>query len=228
MRAVRMNARTNDGGGAKPRPRAASRGRSRPGGKRSGPPSRLRGLRWVPVPLAMLAAVIGALVMGSLQGQEAAANANLPAGYHAGGLTLNVTTTGWMSNDMTGQGPVKNRAADYPMPSSMMPGMQTVGDNRLRVEVSLSNATTSVQRYSTTDFSLSGPGGKTWKPVIGVQEHSDLPTSANLAPGFGTTIDVYFDIPARSTKNLTLKWSRDGTTVSIPVNPGAKPAPMHM
>jgi hypothetical protein len=183
-------------------------------------------LRWVPVPLAALAAAIGALVMFSFQGQVAAANASLP-GYRAGGLSLTVSTMAWMSNDMTGQGPVKNGRQGFSMDPSMMPGMQARGENRLRVEVALSNITNDVQRYSLGDFSLAGRGGKTWQ-ADGVG-HSDSAQSANLEPGFGVTIDVYFDVPAKQTKNLTVKWSRSGTTVSIPVNTlGGQPGPMRM
>src|SRR5215471_9251665 len=70
---------------------------------------RLPGLRWVPVPLAMLAAALGWLVLGGTLGQHAAAVNNQHVhGYQAGGLSLNVDTMLWLSNDMTGQGPVKN------------------------------------------------------------------------------------------------------------------------
>lgn len=206
-------------------PRGAARRRPAPGRSRADPRSGLRGLRWVPIPLAMLAAVIGALVISSFQGQVAAANAR-QTGYRAGGLALSVGTTLWMSNDMTGQGPLKKAPRGFSMPASDMPGMQPDGDNRLRVEVSLSNITTSLQRYSTTDFSLAGPGGKTWK--VDGQGDSVLPASAGLEPGFGTTIDVYFDIPAKNSKHLTLQWSRDGTTVSIPVSTGTMPSGMKM
>jgi hypothetical protein len=179
----------------------------------------------VPVPLAIFAAVIGALVMGSFQGQVAAANAR-HTGYEAGGLALNVDTMLWMSNDMSGQG-AGRAPKGYSMPASEMPGMQPAGDNRLRVEVNLSDVSTSLQRYSTTDFSLAGPGGKTWK--VDSQGFSTLPASADLEPGFGTTIDLYFDIPAKNSKHLTLQWSRGGTTVSVPVSTGGTtPAGMHM
>jgi hypothetical protein len=192
---------------------------------RDGPPSRLDPwLRWVPVPLAALVAVIGLLVMGSFQGQVAAANANRTPGYEAGGLALSVTTMLWMSNDMTGQGPLKT--GGFTMDPSMMPGIQAVGDNRLRVEVTLNNITPNVEKYSINAFSISG-SGKTW-PVDSIG-HEDVLPSAVLQPGFGTTIDMYFDIPAKQSNHLTLKWSRGGTTLSIPVNTsGALPGPMRM
>jgi Domain of unknown function (DUF4352) len=199
---------------------APKSGQRRPGQKPGHP-----WLRWVPVPLAVLAAAIGALVMGSFQGQVAAANANRP-GYQAGGLSLTVDTMLWMSNDMTGQGPGNKGHASFSMAPSMMPGMQAVGENRLRVEVSLNNTTGDTQTYSIGDFSLSAPDGKTFSvDPIG---HEDMTSSANLQPGFGTTIDVYFDMPAKQSKNLTLEWSRGGTTVSIPVHTSGSPGPMRM
>ena len=205
-------------------------GRSRKKG-RPAPGRRLRGLRWVPVPLALLAVALGLLVMGSRQGQAAADLASHPD--QAGGLSLAVDTMTWMSNDMSGTGAPQATTApaspqgSYSMPDNMMPGMQPSGDNRLRVEVGLGNVSGSVQRYSTTDFSLSGPGGKTWQ--VNGQEHSTLPASGNLQPGFATTIDVYFDIRASDSKNLTLRWSRGGRTISMPVTTGgAAPPGMHM
>jgi len=84
-----------------------------------------------------------------------------------------------------------------------------------------------MQRYSTTDFTLAGPGGKTWN--VDPQGLSVMAGSANLAPGFQSTVDIYFDIQAANSKHLTLKWSRDGTTVSIPVQiGGASSAGMRM
>ena len=200
-----------------------SRGGRRKGA--SGSSGRLRSLRWVPVPLALLAAVLGVLVMGSMQGRAAADLASHP--NEAGGLSLNVDTMLWMSNDMSGSGapPDPSSSANspgYSMPSSMMPGMQPIGDDRLRVEVDLSNVSGSVQQYSTTDFTLSAPRGKTWQ--VNSQEHSSQPGSADLQPGFGTTADLYFDIPASDSKHLTLHWSRGGRTISMPVSTNGSPS----
>jgi hypothetical protein len=178
----------------------------------------------VPVPLAVLAAVLGVLVFGSVQGQAAADLASHP--NEAGGLALTVDTMLWMSNDMGGSGSPQASPppADpgYSMPSSMMPGMQPVGDNRLRVEVDLSNVSASVQQYATTDFTLSAPGGKTWQ--VNGQEHSSQPGSEDLQPGFRTTADVYFDIPAGDSKHLTLHWSRGGRTISMSVSTSGSPS----
>lgn len=209
------------------KPGAPSMKRQRGGGRtREGPRQAHPWLRWVPVPMAVLAAVIGLLVMGTFQGQVAAANASHP-GYQAGGLKLSVNTMLWMSNDMTGLGPLNKGHKGYSMDPSMMPGMQTVGENRLRVEVVLNNNTSDVQRYSVNDFSLAGTGSKTW-PVDSVG-HEDMPASAAIQSGFAVTIDLYFDVPTKYINHLTVEWSRGGTTVSIPVRTSnAQPGPMRM
>jgi hypothetical protein len=238
MRAVRMSAPVVRSSRLARFGRGSPPSGLRPGGRRdrkkgaSVPRGRLWGLRWVPVPLALLAAVLGVLVMGSIQGQAAANLASHP--NEAGGLSLTVDTMLWMSNDMGGSGAPQAAPppadSGYDMPSSMMPGMQPVGDDRLRIEVDLSDVTGSVQQYSTTDFTLSAPGGKIWQ--VNGQEHSSQPGSADLQPGFRTTVDVYFDIPASDSKHLTLHWSRGGRTISMPVNTSGSPstggANMHM
>lgn len=207
---------------------ARNRARSAARRERAAGPAILRmpGLRWVPVPLAALAAGIGVLVMGTFQGQAAETNAH-QSGYRAGGLALSIDTMYWLSNDMTGLAPgQKANPNRFSMPASQMPGIQPVGDDRLRVEVALANVTTGTQRYSTADFTLSGPGGKTWH--ANGQQHSSMAGSADLAPGFQSTVDVYFDIPGAQSKHLTLHWSRDGTTVSIPVTANGAMQGMHM
>ncbi len=215
MRAIRMSARGANS--------------SRKKGRATGS-GRLRGLRWVPVPLAVLVAVLGLLVAGSLQGRAAAVQASEP--NVAGGIGLHVDTMVWMSNDMVGSGapqaapPPADSPQEFQMPDSMMPGMQPTGDNRLRIEVDLSNVANTEEQYATTDFTLSGPGGKTWK--VNGQEHSAQPASADLQPGFKTTIDLYFDLPAANTKNLILHWSHGGRTISMPVNTSNGSMPMQM
>src|SRR5215469_10977371 len=92
--------------------------------------SRFTGLRWVPVPLAILLAALGWLVFGTVLGQQAVA---AHAGLEAGGLKLTVNQVVWMADDMADPG----KATDpnqFTMPDSMMPGMQTAGDKRLRIE----------------------------------------------------------------------------------------------
>jgi hypothetical protein len=174
----------------------------------------------------VLAAVVGWLIVGSLQGQFAAANAHSQPSYQAGGLGLAVSQMLWMSNDMTGQGPLKV-SKGFPMDASMMPDMQSVNDNRLRVEVNLRNGTPDVQRYSMSDFRVVTPGGQSW--TVNGNGRNDSASSGILEPGFEVTLDMYFDIPAAKSKNLTVKWSYGGRTISIPVNTGeAQPGKMRM
>ena len=189
-------------------------------GTKGNPGPRLPGLRWVPLPLAVLAAVVGWLVLGSLQGQQVAAHAGQEHGYQAGGLALTVDQMDWMSNDMTGQGPLKVPKG-FPMDPSMMPGMQAPGDDRLRFEVDLSNTSTDVQRYAVRDFRVIAPGGQSWKPT----ENGGSAAEAALEPGFQATVDMYFDVPGKQSKSLIIQWSRDGTTVQLPVNTNGVPSP---
>jgi hypothetical protein len=192
---------------------------------RSNPGPRLPGLRWVPVPLALLAAALGWLVLGGAMGQHAAANDQHVHGYQAGGLSLAPDAMLWLSNDMTGQGPVKNSNPNgFKMAPSMMPGMQPVGDNRLRVEVSLANVTSVNQRYALSDFKVAGPGRGSFP--VNSTDGSTQPANAILRPGFGTTIDLFFDVPTAQSKNLSIEWSHGGTTVDIPVSTSGKlPSP---
>ena len=227
MRAVQMNATGTNERHKEPVPGAVPPGRKRPGGRRaregtrSQPGSRLPGLRWVPAPLAVLAAVLGWLILGALQGQAAAHDHHVH-GYQAAGLALTVDQMVWMSNDMTGQGPLKVPKG-FPMDPSMMPGMQPVGDNRLHVEVDLRNITAQVQQYALGDFHAVAPGGKTFG--LSGYGGSDTATTAVLEPGFQVTVDLYFDIPIQQSKNLSIEWSRHGSTVEFPVNTSGKPSP---
>lgn len=189
------------------------------------PPPRLPGLRWVPVPLAVLAAVVGWLVLGFMQGQNAIAHAHQQHGYQAGGLALSVDQMLWMSNDMTGQGPAKSNPNGFSMPANMMPAMQAGGNDRLRVEVDLRNVTSDGQRYNISDFRVVGAHGKTWRTAnLGM---TDTVGHGVIEPGFQVTVDLYFDIPSQQAKNLSVRWSRDGTTVEFPVNTSGVPSPHH-
>ena len=83
------------------------------------------GLRWVPVPLAILLAVIGWLVFGSALGQHALASAH--AAPQQGGMQLTMNQVVWMADDMTDP-TAKVKPYRFQMPQSMMPVMQTGGD----------------------------------------------------------------------------------------------------
>src|SRR5215469_9143704 len=115
---------------------------------------RMPGLRWVPVPLAFLLAVIGWLIFGSAIGQHALASAH--AGPEQGGMGLTVNQAVWMADDMADPGSANPKG--FQMPDTMMPGMQTVGDKRLRIELYLRNISGSPQRYGLAEFRLLGTG----------------------------------------------------------------------
>lgn len=200
-----------------------ARGRT---GSRPGP--QLAGLRWVPVPLAALMAVVGWLVIGAAAGQHAAAHAQ-QSGYQAGGLAMSVDQMLWMSNDMTGQGPLNAKAklkGGFTMAPSMMPGMQSGSNDRLHLQLNLRNVTTDAQSYELSGFRVVGPGGQSWKN----SDSGGITPAAVLEPGFEATVNLYFDIPdTQSGKNLSVQWSRGGNTVTVPVNTsGTDPGPMHM
>lgn len=204
-------------GGRRPRgptSRPPGAGRTRSAGRE------LPGMRWVTAGVAVLAAVIGWLLLAALQGQWAAAGDH--QGYQAGGLALTVEHMAWMSNDMTGNGPVAVPQG-FPMDPGMMPGMQAVGDNRLRLEVDLRNVTSHLQHYAASDFTVAAPGGQTWKTSDDGGNVSI--TSAALQPGFQVTVDLYFDIPAKQSTNLTVRWTRGGRALEFPVNVNGVPAP---
>ena len=199
--------------------------RAKPKGKAASA-TRLPGLRWVPVPLAILFAAIGWLMLGGAVGQHAAsAAAKAALGFQAGGLQVNVDTMLWMSNDMTGQGPVKSsNPSGFKMPSSMMPGMQVAGDNRLRVEFSIANVSSADQRYYVRQFRVVAKNGQSYGP--NGNDGSTQATVAILRPGFGTIIDLYYDLPAGVNKNLSVCWTHGGTSVTFPVSTnGTLPAP---
>ena len=198
----------------------------------------LSGIRWIPIPLAFLAAVVGWLVFGTVLGQSSAAQAD-HQGMEAGGLLLAVQQMEWMSNDMTGQGPDTADPAvpadpgdttdpGFAMDPGMMPGMQSADDDRLQLEVTLKNITSSVQLYAMSDFRLIGPGGQSW-PELSNAGQNTYADQAYIEPNYSVTVDVYFDVPIKQNKGLSVEWSRGGDKVDLPVDTGAAPmAPMNM
>ncbi|HEY3867699.1 MAG TPA: hypothetical protein VGM10_05095 [Actinocrinis sp.] len=177
--------------------------------------ARLPGARWIPVPLAILLAAVGWLVYGTLLGQSAAAGAQADAG-----LQLTVDQMTWMSNDMSGQGPVSASPADYGMDPGMMPGMQSTSDNRLHLQIDLKNIAPMVLDYSQDEFHVLGPGGQTW-PAIQF-DGSSTTNNGNLRPHYDVTLDMYFEVPTTQTDGLSIRWSRPSSSpVTATVNPCA-------
>src|SRR5215472_1469705 len=175
-------------------------------------------VRWLPVPLAMTVAIVGWVVLGNTLGDHA----GHVHGYEAGGVTLSVDRMLWMSNDMTGQGPLASKSQGFAMDPSMMPGFQSVNDNRLRLEVTLTNHTSDAQRYAESDFRVVAPDGQSWAAAD--DGGNILQKVATLGAGYAATLDLYFDIPTSQTRDLSIEWSRGGSTVAIPVNTSGKPS----
>ncbi len=179
-------------------------------------------LRWLPVPLAVAAALIGWVVLGDALGQHADGHAHA---YEAGGLSLSVDQMVWMSNDMSGQGPLASKSQGFAMDPSMMPGFQTVNNNRLRLQVTLRNGTGDAQRFARSDFRVVGPNGQSW----GVADDggSIAQKVTTLGSGYQEVVDLYFDIPNSQTRNLSIQWSRGGSQVEIPVDTSGKQPSAH-
>lgn len=198
-----MSRNRNEGAGGRAKPRAA---KSAPG--RSG-------LRWVPVPLAILMAALGWLVFGSVMGQHALASAH--AGPQQGGMGLHVNQVVWMADDMTNPSGKASDPNQFTMPASEMPGMQTVGDKRLRVEIYLRNISDTPQRYGLAEFRLLGTGKQSWSPIDNAATRGAV-MSATLDPGFQSTVDLYFDLPASQHGAMKLEWEHGGHLMTIPIH----------
>lgn len=177
---------------------------------------RMPGLRLVPVPLAILLAVIGWLVFGSALGQHALASSHAPP--EQGGMSLTVNQSVWMVDDMSDPG-TKANPNSFQMPADMMPGMQTSGDKRLRIELYLRNISNSPQRYALAEFRLVGTGHQSWAPLDNAAVRGQT-LSAVLDPAFQSTIDLYFDLPASQHGQLRLEWEHAGHLMFIPLHVG--------
>lgn len=172
------------------------------------------GLRWVPVPLAILLAVIGWLVFGSAVGQHALASAQ--AGPEQGGLGLKVNQVVWMADAMGNPGQ-KVYKGQFHMPDTMMPGMQKAGEKRLRIELYISDISNKPQVYGLAEFRLLGTGKQSWPPVDTTATRGSV-IAATLDPGFQSTTDLYFDLPISQRGKLRLEWEHGGHIMTIPVH----------
>lgn len=180
------------------------------------------GVRWLPVPVAVAATLAGWVILGDALGQHTVGHVH---SYEAGGLSLSVNQMVWMSNDMSGQGPVAHLSQGFQMAQSMMPGMQTLDNNRLRLEVTFRNSSKDAQRYALNDFQVRAPSGQAWGAADDGGNANQK--EATLGPGFTATVNLYFDIPTTQSKNLLVVWSRDRSTVEIPVAVGKPPPHTH-
>lgn len=105
------------------------------------------------------------------------------------------------------------------MPPSEMPGMQLVGEKRLRIELYLRNISNSPQTYGLAEFRLLGTGHQSWPPLDNAAVRGQ-PLSAVLDPTFEATTDLYFDLPAGQRGALRLEWEHNGHVMTIPLHVG--------
>ncbi len=105
------------------------------------------------------------------------------------------------------------------MPASEMPGMQTVGEKRLRVEFYLRNISDKPQVYGLVEFRLLGTGKQSWPPLDNAAIRGSV-LAARLDPGFQSTVDLYFDLPSAQHGALRLEWEHNGHLMTIPLHVG--------
>jgi hypothetical protein len=160
-------------------------------------------------------AVMGWMVFGSALGQHALASAH--TGPEQAGLGLTVNQVVWMADDMGNPQQPGTDPSQFQMPQTMMPGMQTGGDKRLRIEFYLRDISNVAQRYGLAEFRLLGTGRQSWPPLDNAATRG-APLSAVLDPGFTATVDLYFDLPASQRGGLRLEWEHLGHIMTIPVH----------
>jgi hypothetical protein len=175
------------------------------------------------LPRGLLVAVVVALVFGltgvvflglMLRERNAVAGS-----VSAGGLTLQVQSAEWVDLE-------HDHNAGFQMPQSMTPGAPGPDQQRLSVEVAVSNHGSRDTLFSESEFAVESVNGETW-PLVADNLSGDTP----LAPGLGITGTLSFDLPAASVgqagKGLFLLWSRAGKVVRVPVTVGGTTAHVH-
>jgi hypothetical protein len=141
----------------------------------------------------------------------------VPAEAVVGGVSLRVQEAGWIRQDHA------DHAAEggFQMPSAMMPGAPQPGEERLRVQVVLTNRADSPKRLNDGAFRLENAGGDWWPlqaETIGLDQ---------LAPGLAVSGSLQFDLPNGGGRlgdgSLRLVWERAGKVVRVALPAGAAP-----
>lgn len=206
-----------------------------------GQPAVPRGLL-VAIVVALVFGLIGVVFLGLMLRER-----NAVAGsVEAGGMTLQVRSAQWVDMD-------HNSSDGFQMPQQMMPGAPSPNEQRLALEVAVSNHSRSVTQLSHSEFSIQSSDGQVWPLVAddlgGASEASDgafdgLPPdtedsasavaaagATRLGPGLAVNGSLSFDLPAASVaqtgKGLILLWSHAGEVARVPVTVGAAPAHVH-
>lgn len=174
------------------------------------------------VPKGLMVAIVVALVFGltgvvfvglMLRERNAVAGS-----VSAGGLTLQVQSAQWVDLD-------HDHTDGFQMPQSMTPGAPGPDQQRLAVEVAVSNRGAGDTLLSQSEFWVQGLDGKVW-PLV-----ADNLSDKHLGPGFGVSGSLTFDLPAASVsqtnKGLFLLWDRAGKVVRVPMTVGGTTTHAH-
>jgi hypothetical protein len=172
----------------------------------------------VPIGLAALVAVLGGVVLvKSLLSPPQALHQHPGAPvYQAAGMEVRVENWAWMSHDMFGGPPPAQN--NFPMPASMMPGLQAEDVNRLRVELTMTNHRDKAAELSRNDFRVESPKGAHWDVNDGML------ATANVLPQSSLSVTLYFDVPLNETIKDLLYANGGGDSVQVPFT---GPAPQH-
>jgi Domain of unknown function (DUF4352) len=168
----------------------------------------------VAVVVALVAGLVGVMFLGlMLRGRNAVAGS-----VSAGGLTLQVQSAQWVDLE-------HDHDDGFQMPQSMTPGAPGPDQQRLAVEVAVSNRGSGETLFSEDEFSIQRLDGQAW-PLV-----ADNLSEKHLSPGFGVTGSLSFDLPAASasqaSKGLFLVWSRAGKVLRVPVTVGGTATHVH-
>jgi mono/diheme cytochrome c family protein len=118
------------------------------------------------------------------------------------GVFLHVESAEWLHDSMV------HPETGYKMPASMTPGMPLAGQDRLAVEVSLSNVSRGGQTFNVEELELSSADGAVW-PLVSTEVEA-----LALAPGESVSSIIQFDVP-ESVPEVHLRWTRGGADVRL-------------
>jgi Domain of unknown function (DUF4352) len=127
-------------------------------------------------------------------------------------LTAQVTAVEWarMDHDMSSDAP------GYQMPPAMMPGMPTGDDQRLSIDVVITNTSDETRRLRPAEeFVLHTGNGKQW--ALHSDTFGDL---SRLAPHNAVNGILFFDLPPTelNVSSAWVEWTNGGTTAKLAIS----------
>jgi hypothetical protein len=136
------------------------------------------------------------------------------------GLIVEVGETEWATMNM-----VMGSTGGFAVPDQMMPGAPTDGKVRLGISVTLLNTRSGTQAFDLVgEFALTG-GLETEPDPLSADTIGKL---SRLGPGAALQGKLYFDVAVPDQEHahmppLYLQWTRDGSSVRIPIQlPGGE------